>query len=273
MLVELHCHSTCSDGSLSPEQVAELARTRDVAVFALTDHDTCDGWAAVQSVMGERALRAVELSCSDDGRTVHVLIYDVLGDDDAWAPLETAMRGQVRARVKRLRNMVAKLEQQGVPLDVEQILADGAGRVVGRPDVARALVASGAVADKREAFSRFLRDGGPADVPVTTISVEEALSLAAAAGARASLAHPHTLGADGRARVERFHGAGLEAIEAGYGPYTRKERRRWATFGDRFGLVVTAGSDFHGDSTPAIPTVGVNLDEARARALMTWLGR
>lgn len=273
MLVELHCHSTCSDGSLPPEQVAELARARDVALFALTDHDTCAGWDAVRSVMGDRALRAVELSCSDRGRTVHVLIYDAVGDDAGWAPVEAAMTRQMAARTWRLRNIVAKLEQRGIHLDADAILAAGAGRVVGRPDVARALVAAGVVADLDEAFRRFLRDGGPADVPVTTISVEDGLALARQVGARASIAHPHTLGDDGRARAERFRAAGLEGIEAGYGPYSRKERRRWVAVADRLELMVTAGSDFHGEMTPDITTVGVDLDDARARALLAWLGR
>src|SRR5262249_22222906 len=112
MRCELHCHSTCSDGTESPEQVARRAAERNVEVFALTDHDTCAGVALVD---GARNLRAVELTCDADGRTIHVLVYDRGG---TWSAIEDKLAAIREARRNRLRVMAAKLEQRGIRIDV-----------------------------------------------------------------------------------------------------------------------------------------------------------
>jgi predicted metal-dependent phosphoesterase TrpH len=114
---ELHCHSTCSDGTESPEAVAARAAGRGVAVFALTDHDTCAGSAV--TVPGARVIRAVELSCDDDGRTVHVLAFDRGG---AWDALDARLAVVREARRNRMRVMAAKLARRGIAIDVEPLL-------------------------------------------------------------------------------------------------------------------------------------------------------
>ncbi len=271
MRVELHCHSTCSDGSEAPGSVAARAAAREVQLFCLTDHDSCQGTAATRAALpGVRVLRGVELSCHEHGRTVHLLLYDVAGDS-RWAAVDQALEQQVSARRHRVRNMAARLERLGVHIDPDAILAAAGERTVGRPDVARAIVAAGGATSMQEAFTRYLHDGGPADEPVARLTVADGLELAARAGARASLAHPHVLGEGARQLVRRHKAAGLGAIEAFYGVYRDVDRREWADFAAAEGLVCTAGSDFHGAGLPEITDVGVDLPEPWADRLLAWL--
>ena len=170
MRFELHCHSTCSDGTEPPERVAARAAERGVEVFALTDHDTCagsaltlDGWG-LPPTGGARVIRAVELSCDDDGRTVHVLAFDRAGGA-AWAALEARLEAVREARRNRLRVMAAKLAHRGITIDIEALVGEADRRSIGRPDLARAMVAAGAASSMKDAFARHLYDGGPVDVP------------------------------------------------------------------------------------------------------------
>jgi hypothetical protein len=267
MRCELHCHSTCSDGTESPAEVAKRAAERGVELFALTDHDTCAGSAV--DVAGARVLRAVELSCDDPetGRTIHVLAYD--RGAAGWTELDARLASLGEARRNRLRVMAARLAQRGIQIDIEPMLAS-TGRSVGRPDLARAMVAQGAASSMKDAFARHLFDGGPVDVPHHALSLPDALSLGRAAGAAMSLAHPHLYGDHGVRLLKKFRGDGLSGVEAFYGAYDPRERARWTQIADTLGLVCTAGSDWHGpDDAPAQP--GVDLAGDRAARLVEWL--
>jgi len=263
---ELHCHSTCSDGTEEAARVAARAAERGVAVFALTDHDTCA--ATGLAVEGARSIRAVEMSCDDDGRTVHVLAYDRGGD---WASLEARLEVVRVARKNRLRVMAARLEQRGVKLDVEALVAEADRRSVGRPDLARAMVAAGAATSMKDAFARHLYDGGPVDVPHSALPIVEALAAGRAAGAAMSLAHPHLYDERAAPMLKRLSPEGLTGIEAFYGVYDPRERSRWIVLADQLGLVCTGGSDWHGPEEANGP-VGVDLPDARSDALLRWLG-
>src|SRR5262249_33110697 len=131
MRFELHCHSTCSDGTESPEQVAKRAAERNIEVFALTDHDTCAGTA---HVAGARNLRAVELTCDSAGRTIHVLVYDRGG---AWSAIEDQLAAIRESRKNRLRGMAAQLQHRGSRIDVEPFPPQAGQRAGGRPDPPR----------------------------------------------------------------------------------------------------------------------------------------
>jgi predicted metal-dependent phosphoesterase TrpH len=277
MRVELHCHSTASDGSDSPAVVGRRAAGQGLALFSLTDHDTCEGWAAASAEV-DPAITApvagVELSAVEAGRTVHLLMYDG-SRDGRWSELATALADQARARRVRMRDMIARLVQRGVAVTWDDVIAEAQAEsgaaVLGRPHLARALVRRGAVSSVSEAFSRYLADGGPADVPLARIHVEQALDLAGAAGARVSLAHPHTLGPVLAADLlRRNRDRGLDAIEAAYGAYGPRERSEWLDLAASFGAVVTAGSDDHGDGSVGSP--GVELADPHAGRLLEWLG-
>jgi hypothetical protein len=240
-------------------------------VFALTDHDTCAGHAAAAAAM-PGALRAVELTCHDDGRSVHVLVFDAAGDA-RWADLEKLLAEQVAARRERLRAISARLFRLGIVLDVEPILAAAAadhGRVVGRPDVANALVAQGVATSRDDAFSRWLHDGGPADVPLARLGIGDALAVVRAVGGRASLAHPHQHGDRASKMLKRFAREGLDGVEAYYGRYDAGERARWLAIAEHLGLTATGGSDWHGEDGVLL---GVEIPDDDAKALLGWLGR
>jgi len=272
MRIDLHCHSTCSDGSLPPAEVGARARAAGVEVFCLTDHDTCAGSDDAAREFGSgRALRGVELSCRERGKTVHLLLYDVAGDE-RWDAVEEVLKTQRQARRKRVLTIAARLEQRGLAVDADKILADNPGSV-GRPAIADAMVAAGHVRSRAEAFRHYLYDGGLADVPIARVDVEQGVALAKSAGARVSLAHPHQLGGDATALVRDFRGHGLEGIEAFYQLYTRKQRRIWLELAARYGLVATGGSDFHGAGFEAVSDFGVDIPEPHARALRDWLAQ
>ncbi|MEO8703435.1 MAG: PHP domain-containing protein [Kofleriaceae bacterium] len=267
MRFELHCHSTCSDGTEPPERVAARAADRGVHVFALTDHDTCDGSGV--AVANARTIRAVELSCDDNGRTVHVLAYDRGG---TWSVLEDRLAAVREARRNRMRVMVTKLEMRGVRVAVEPLLAEANRRAVGRPDLARAMVAAGAASSLRDAFSRHLYDGGPVDVPHRSLPLVEALAIGRAAGAAMSLAHPHLYDERSAAYLRKHKRDGLEGIEAFHGAYDARARARWLAVADSLGLVCTGGSDWHGPEE-ATTQPGVDLPDDRSDALLAWLAR
>jgi predicted metal-dependent phosphoesterase TrpH len=262
---ELHCHSTCSDGTEAAERVAARAAERSVSVFALTDHDTCA--ASGLAVEGARSIRAVEMSCDDGGRTIHVLAYDTGGD---WATLEARLESVRVARKHRLNVMATRLAQRGIKLDVSALLAEADRRSVGRPDLARLMVATGAASSMKDAFQRHLYDNGPVDVPHTALPIADALAVGRAAGAAMSLAHPHLYDERATALVKRFKPEGLTGIEAYYGAYDPRERSRWIVLADQLGLVCTGGSDWHGPDQ-AHCEVGIDLPAERSDALLAWL--
>lgn len=272
--VELHCHSLCSDGSLPPEQVATMAADRGVEIFCLTDHDTAAGYEATVSAAGERTtvLRGLELSCREYDRSIHLLLY-ALQPGPGLDALQERLDRIAEDRRDRIRRICARLEGLGVSLDPAPILRAAHGRVPGRPDVARALVAAKICTSPREAFDRFLKDGGPADAPIERLGVGEGLALARAAGARVSLAHPHTLGHPSLVRdlFVRFRDQGLRGIEAFYGRYARVESEAWLRLARELELVPTGGSDFHGDLIPEVTRPGIELPPSHGERLRRWL--
>jgi len=267
MRFELHCHSTCSDGSEPPERVAARAAERGVAVFALTDHDTCAGTGV--AVAGGRSIRAVELSCSDDNqRTIHVLAYDKGG---AWDHLTSRLDVLREARKNRVRVMATKLEMRGIKLEVEDLLEEANLRSIGRPDLAKRIVAAGHANSIKDAFSRHLYDGGPVDVPHRALSLADAIALGRDAGAALSLAHPHMYDERSAAMLRKYKAHGLDGIEAFHGAYDPRERSRWLAVADSLGLTCTGGSDWHGPEE-ARGLIGVDLPDDRSDALLRWLG-
>jgi len=275
MRLDLHCHSTCSDGSQAPEWVAGAAADAGATLFCLTDHDTIDGYQATADTLAQRpctVLRGLELTCKEGRRTIHLLIYGV-AEGPGLETLAVRLREVRIAREERLLAIVDRLAGLGVHLDGEALLASTHDHTPGRPDVARALKKAGVVNSLREAFDRFLRDGGPADVQVERLSLADGLELGRACGGRMSLAHPHTLRsfpvvAD---LCRRFQADGLGGLEAFYGRYGRSEREGWCRLVDELNMVATGGSDFHGEAVPSVTRPTIDLPSERAARLCDWL--
>lgn len=276
MRIELHCHSTASDGTDPPGAVARRAAELGIEVFCLTDHDTCAGWGEVMAAAAAaggvmRVMRGVEVSASEAGKTVHLLVYDIAGSA-RWDEVEERLAVQAGDRRARMRDMLARLAQRGITVEMADVLAEADGAVLGRPHLARALVKRRVVSSVGEAFDRWLGDGGPADVPLARLDVETALALAGGAGARVSLAHPHTLGPVRAADlVRRNRDAGLDAMEVFYGAYGSRERQDWLAMARDLGVTATGGSDYHGTASPDVPQPGIDLGEPHAARLREWL--
>lgn len=243
--VDLHTHSTASDGVLPPEQVIEAAQRCGLAAIALTDHDTINGVSAARETgerLGVRVIAGVELSAFDDGHEVHLLGLH-LSQLDA---LEKRLSELRSLRYTRAQLIVEKLNSLGVEVTLDEVLQQANGGAVGRPHVARAMIARGVVHDFRDAFVRYLGAAGSAFVPKARLSVSDAIAIAHEAGALAIWAHPGDGGR--RDRLEPLIAAGLDGIEVRHPSHSAEDVKRLQALADFFGLVQSGGSDWHGAS-------------------------
>ena len=241
--VDLHTHSTASDGTLAPEGVIEAAERCGLTALALTDHDTIDGVPAAREAgerLGIRVIAGVELSAFQEDNEIHLLAMHVTH----IASLETRLTGLRTGRYTRAQKIVEKLNTLGIPLTLDEVLLQSNGGAVGRPHVARALIARGFVHDFREAFTRYLGTAGTAFVARERLSIEDAISIAHEAGALAIWAHPSDGGR--RERLEPLVAAGLDGLEVRHPSHSAEDAKRLQALADFFGLVPSGGSDWHG---------------------------
>lgn len=242
--VDLHTHSTASDGILPPGKVVEAAARCGLDAIALTDHDTMGGVSAARVAgdrLGIRVIAAVELSAFLDDHEVHLLALHV----SRFEQLEQRLTELRALRYSRGERIVEKLNELGIPITFEEVLQQTAGGAVGRPHIARAMIARGAVHDFRDAFARYLGGSGAAFVPKDKLSIEDAISIAHEAGALAIWAHPGDAGR--RERLEPLIAAGLDGVEIRHPGHSREDIRRLDALCNFFNLVPSGGSDWHGD--------------------------
>lgn len=253
--IDLHIHSAYSDGLLSPEALCALALQKRVSVMALCDHDTLDGLKPMADAVAmcnrdEKRLSflpAVELSTGSDGRT-HILGYGASAQDER---LRSAMAEMGEKRRDRAARIIARLEEQGVRLN-PGTLADPRenGKFIGRAHIARALIASGVVNTMEQAFDRYLGEGRPAYVALEHFSAAQAIGMLRGAGAVPVLAHPMRMRLSEpmlTALIESLHSEGLMGIEVYHPSASRRDIRFLQAIARRNGMLVTGGSDFHGD--------------------------
>jgi predicted metal-dependent phosphoesterase TrpH len=251
MRIDLHCHSTASDGTLSPAELITAGAQAGLDVMAITDHDTTGGWAAAAEARpaGLRLVRGAELSCrwygAEPAIPLHLLAYLF----DPAEPRLAADLARLRAdREHRAERIVERLRADGVPISWPEVSAYAAGGSVGRPHIAQALIRAGLVGNTDEAFaSRWL--GARYFVPKADLDVFEAVRAVRAAGGVPVFAHPR---ATRRGRVvpdkliEELAGVGLFGLEADHEDHSPAERAEVRALAERLGLVVTGSSDFHG---------------------------
>jgi len=241
--VDLHAHSTASDGSKSPAAVVAAAKAAGLSAIALTDHDTMDGVAeavAASATYGIRVVPGVELSAIDDQREVHLLGLHI----QRPSAIEESLQTFRDHRQSRAIQIVAKLNELGVPISFDDVLARAGDAAIGRPHLARVLIDRGWARDSRDAFDRYLGAGRPAYVAKHRLSVGDAIALVHAGGGLAVVAHP---GPDGRREtIERFVALGLDGVEVRHPGHTQEDTNRLAALAEFFGLVPSGGSDWHG---------------------------
>jgi 3',5'-nucleoside bisphosphate phosphatase len=251
MRIDLHTHSSVSDGTDTPEELVRKAAAAGLDVVALTDHDTLDGLDAAVAEgqrIGVQVLRGMELSCSKRGDSVHLLAYGV---DPFNADLVAEMALVRGGRKGRLAGVLTKLAELGVPVSEAEVMGQvGDSPSVGRPHIADAMIKAGHVRDREEAFDRFLAEGGPAHVQRYAIELERGIDLVHAAGGVAVIAHPwgrgreHVLPPALLSALTADHALdGVEVDHQDHDANTRVQLRALAT---ELGLLVTGSSDYHG---------------------------
>jgi predicted metal-dependent phosphoesterase TrpH len=248
--IDLHTHSTISDGSLTPTELIELAAGIGLEAVALTDHDTLDGIAEASHAAqraGVELIPGVELSLEWDRGGMHLI---VLWLEPRTGPLQDRLAELQDARNGRNARIVDRLNELGLDITLSEVEVEAGQGSVGRPHFAAVMVRKGFVTDIRAAFDEYLANGRPAYMSRRRLSPEEAIELARRSGGVPILAHAHTLGLDNQAEVEammrRLSNAGLVGIECHYGSYDVDEREGYVRMARRFGLLPSGGSDFHG---------------------------
>ncbi|SCY86629.1 PHP domain-containing protein [Desulfoluna spongiiphila] len=264
--IDLHIHTTASDGSLSPLEVVRCARKAGLAAIAITDHDTVEG---VREILSHglpddlRFITGVEISSLPPAPyrskgSFHILGY---GIDPESPPLAEALESLRLQRETRNPQMISRLNDLGMDITLAEVAAEAGGAVVGRPHMASIMVRKKWVASVPEAFDRYLATGRPAYVEKGRIDFENAVSLIRAAGGLPVLAHPVTVGLspdDLKGLLKSLAGLGLAGVEAYYSTHSPELTRFLLGCAESLGLVVTGGSDFHG----AYKT-GINLGVGR----------
>jgi predicted metal-dependent phosphoesterase TrpH len=249
MRIDLHTHSSASDGTERPAELMRAAAAAGLDVVALTDHDTTRGWAEAEGALpgGLRLVRGAEMSCVYGGVSLHLLAYLF---DPSHAELAAEMSMALDDRVPRAQAIVAKLAAAGHPVTWELVLdqlQDGA--TVGRPHIADTLVAAGVVADRNEAFTTLLHDDGPFFVGHYYVDALRAVELVRAAGGVPVFAHPAaatrgtTVGDDA---IRAMAAAGLAGLEVDHRDNAPADRERLRALAGELGLLVTGASDYHG---------------------------
>ena len=251
MRIDLHTHSSVSDGTDTPEELVRKAAAAGLDVVALTDHDTFDGLNAAVAEgqrIGVQVLRGMELSCSRRGESVHLLAYGV---DPLNADLLAEMALVRGGRMGRLTGVLTKLAELGVPVSEAEVMAQvGDSPSVGRPHIADAMIKAGHVRDREEAFDRFLAEGGPAHVQRYAIELGRGIDLVHAAGGVAVIGHPwgrgreHVLPPPLLSALTAEHA--LDGVEVDHQDHDANTRAQLRALAMELGLLVTGSSDYHG---------------------------
>ena len=253
--VDLHCHTTASDGTFTPGALVEEARRRGLLAIAVTDHDSVAGIdeaAAKGAAVGVEVVPGLELSTDVDDGEVHILGYLIDRED---RDLRDLLESQRQSRLQRVRKMLDRLSDLGVQLSMDEVRRFSDGGTLGRPHVAQALIWAGQVGSWDEAFSRYIGRHAPAYVRRSKLSPHDAVRAIRAAGGVPVLAHPGLSGHDDM--IHSLVEAGLAGIEAIYPDHSEEQRTRYAGLARQYGLIVTAGSDCHGPKSSSGTRIGL----------------
>lgn len=245
---DLHVHTSCSDGTLTPGELVEEALKRKLAAVAIVDHDTTEGIPeamAAASGTGLEVIPGIELTAQHENQEVHLLGYFL-------DPLNSELRKKLEAvrinRIERVYQIVENLKGLGINLNPETVFSISGKATVGRMHIARALVKEKLVGSLQEAFARYIGDRSPAYVLGFRLSVPEAIKLIQGAKGVAVLAHPYLLHND--ELITEFSGYGLQGIEVYYPEHSQSMINFYLDLSRRLNLLVTGGTDFHGSAKP-----------------------
>jgi predicted metal-dependent phosphoesterase TrpH len=279
--IDLHTHSTASDGSMAPKEVVRLAKERGLKAIALTDHDTIDGLGeavAAGEQWGVEVIPGVEISARHPGGSMHILGLCLDYEDNLFAQRLTVLK---QARKDRNPQIIAKLNELGIPLTMERVdRLSGRGQM-GRPHIARALYEGGFVRSIQEAFDIYLGNQGKAYVSKFRFPPQEAIEMIREAKGVPVLSHPFTLGLNTpdalRERLRELAGLGLAGLEVFYPEHSPQQEALYRSLARELNLLITGGSDFHGANKPEVDLGRINcqnkLTYDLVEALKAWRQR
>ncbi len=267
LFVDLQVHTTASDGALPPTKVVEAARAAELYAIAITDHDTVDGLPEAMiagAALGVRIVAGVELSSHFDDDELHLLGLHLSNQDAMRSALLELQAG----RVERAERIVAVLNKHSIPVTMEAVLAEAADGAVGRPHIARAMMAGGWVRDFREAFDRWIGFGRPAYMAKDRFDVADAIALVHQAGGLAVWAHPGESATP--TRIQRLADVGLDSVEVLHPSHPPSLSQRLFDNTEKAGLLPSGGSDWHGTHDGArrlggqlVPKIWLDWQETR----------
>jgi predicted metal-dependent phosphoesterase TrpH len=277
-MIDLHMHTTASDGRSTPEELVTEAVAHGLTTIAVTDHDTTAAWDDVSTAAaaaGVACIPGIEITAVADGRDVHMLGYFI---DPHHAELNAFLVTQRADRQRRLREIGERLERLGVPVDLDRAMQKAGhrmGRALGRPLAAAALVDAGHVATLKEAFDRYLGEGRPAFIERQGVSVVQVVELIARAGGLSSMAHPGKTLRD--ELIPALVAAGMPAFEVYHPDHDMIDTARYRQMAATLGVLATGGSDYHGQGSGRSHGFGhIHLpaaDFARLCERAGWTGR
>ena len=247
--IDLHVHTTASDGTASPAEAVELAKAAGLSAIAITDHDTVSGYAEAAEAgkaLGVEVIPGIEIS-TKYGRAVHILGYYIDPDSDKLAPV---LEWVVRDRDERNRKMAGLMAADGLPVSYEE-MHRRFGAVIGRPHFAEVLVELGLAKDVRDAFDRYVEKGQKYYLPRNFLSIERSVEIIREAGGIPVLAHPFQYKLDDaglRELIEHCMESGLKGMECRYSGYSTEQSKYLGRLAEEYGLIKTGGSDFHGEN-------------------------
>ena len=256
-MIDLHLHTTASDGRLSPEQLVRTAAAAGITTLAVTDHDTTAGVAAARAAagaVGVEVVMGIEITAVLDGRDVHILGYFF---DDTYPELVTFLAAQREDRRRRVDAIVERLNALGAPVNHRDLTrqAEDSRKAIGRPAIAQAIVAAGHARDVQGAFDRFLADGRPAFVSREGAPPAEVIALLRRSGGVASFAHPGKVGLDHV--MPGLAAAGLTGLEVFHPDHDEDATQKYAEMAQTLNLSPTGGSDYHGPKSGRAECLGV----------------
>lgn len=257
---DLHTHTNASDGLLSPTKLIEYASLKGLQAVAITDHDTTNGIdeAIAAGKMHEvEVIPGIELNSQIENHEIHILGYFISRKSNELQNILSKMRDSRRSRTEKMINKLVELF--GFPISFEDIRNQVQGESIGRPHIARVLVSKGVVNDEKEAFEKYIGTDCPAYVGRYRISPNEAISLINNAGGVSVLAHPGLL--PDPELMDKVISFGIQGIEAYHSKHTQEHAEYYSMVANRYGLVITGGSDWHGELNNGLPIIGdVSVD-------------
>lgn len=263
---DLHCHTICSDGTATPEQIVEMAATIGLSGLSITDHDSINAYKEalpLAAKCGIEMISGAEFSSVHNGTSIHILAYAF----PLTSPvIQEFCKKHHQRRENRNRGILVRLAKQGMPVSEEDILDPAkAQQTIGRPHIAQAMIKKKYVSSIQEAFRKYLGEGRSCYAPGESFSTQETINLIHEAGGLAVIAHPHLVSPS--KIVHELLEMNVDGIECFYANFPANANQRWMKYAEKKGLIMTGGSDFHGDIKPNISLGSSFVNEEIFRTL------